>query len=91
MQELEVTWDRIVPICWLIVWRLFVGSIFIGTILLILIAPIFETIFPGASLRFYALALTAARFVSAIIVLVVWWPLVVRMAVRKRYQGSGLS
>ena len=82
MQELEITGSRIASVWWLLMWRGWLGGLVIGC----------SVAYPvGYGLRYFlpdslfnpiygivGVAIPAAIFF-------VWWPIVVRMALQKRY------
>jgi hypothetical protein len=78
MQELEVTWGRVLSVFWLIFWRGMVGAVIIGAVIGFVIG--------------FAVGLSGAQMnplVSAIpsgIAGVVWYLAVIRMALKKQYK-----
>ena len=89
MQELKQTWDRIGPIWWLIIWRALAGSIAIG----IFIGLLFSVLSIVSNQSFSSMVTTfaIARIVVAALILFVWWPNVMRMALKKKYHGFRIA
>ena len=79
MQELEASWSRALRVWWLIMWRGSLGGLVFGAIAGFVLG--FFGALAGMSLEMIQLA-------SAIlggIIGIVWFVIVVRMALRKRY------
>jgi hypothetical protein len=79
MQELQITWPRIISVWWLIVWRISIGSMIISVVINTFIYSI------DAMLH---LSTTSHIFISVIISLPIqaaWSIIVVRMAMKRKY------
>lgn len=79
MQELELTWQRTLSIWWLIVWRGLVGSILLGGLVGFIVA------FVGGMMHLPTDTMTLASQILGLGVGLVWWSVVVRMALGKQY------
>ncbi len=79
MQELEPTWPRVVRVWWLISWRSMVGAMLLGEaagfVLGIVVAPLHLPKQIG----------TVSGGVMGGIIGLVWFVVVIRMALRKKY------
>jgi hypothetical protein len=85
MQELEITWERVVRVWWLLVWRGLVGGWLIAIVLAYILG------FAGAAL---GLDLpTTSAFVTGVSALagLAWGLVVTRMALKKSYQEFHLT
>lgn len=79
MQDVEPSWDKVLRIAWLLTWRGLIGGLVIGFLLGYVI---------DLGLGF-ALGQVLDRTAGAalkLVVLLVWWPFVVRMALKRRYR-----
>jgi hypothetical protein len=83
--ELEVTWQRVARIWWLIVWRAMLGGLLIGVILGFIIGFIEGLI--GLSLQTISISGAVAGWLGGL----PWGLVVVRMALRKRYNDFRLA
>ena len=85
MQELAITWQRVIRIWWLITWRAFVGSW--------ILAMIFG--FVVGVLHYAALVDTQLSYISSVVVGWFlgfgWLIVVVRMALNKKYTDFRLA
>lgn len=79
MQDVEPGWDKVLRIVWLLTWRGLVGGIVIGFLLGLAINMVLGLGF-GMGLS------TNANAMMGAMVMLVWWPFVVRMALKKRYR-----
>ena len=84
MQELEQSWDRVLPIWWFIIWRAVIGTIVISlgiALLFRLIGSIVPIDLPDDHyLHLIAIFFQIARILILAGISLVWWPNVVRMA-----------
>ena len=81
MRELDVTWDRVIGVWWLLMWRSALGVLVIE-----LVAGIIGYI-TGAE----ALDEHTGFIVFGGVAAVTIWPIVIRMALRKKYQGFRIA
>jgi hypothetical protein len=83
MQELEITWERLASIWWLVMWRGMIGGAAFGACVTFVIAlpAVFSPNFPLSPF------VTIAGIVGPAATLLVAWPVVIRMALTKNYQG----
>lgn len=79
MQDLEPSWDKVLRIAWLLTWRGLFGGLAIGFLLGYVVDL-------GLGLAMGHILDRTAGAVMKLLVLLVWWPVVVRMALRKRYR-----
>jgi len=79
MQDVEPSWDKVLRIAWLLTWRGLLGGLAIGFLLGYVIDM-------GLGLALGQVLDRTASAVLKLIVLLVWWPFVVRMALKKRYR-----
>jgi hypothetical protein len=80
MQTLEFDWHHVIKIWWLILWRTVVGGALIGFALGLVVG--FTWTFTT-----HTLLPQWASLATGGVVYLVWGPIVVRMALRKHYQG----
>lgn len=89
MQELEPTWERVVSVWWLVVWRGVLGALLIGAAVGFVIG-VAGTI--AASM--FGFPVEPVRQVSSVaggIVGLGWGLVVVRMALEKRYKDFRIA
>jgi len=79
MQDVELGWDKVLRVAWLLIWRGLFGGLVIGFLL-------GYAIDLGLGLIFGQVLDRAAGALLKLVVLLVWWPFVVRMALKKRYR-----
>jgi hypothetical protein len=79
MQELEITWPRILRIWWLMVWRGLIGGVVLGFIIGFVIG------FIGAMLGFPEKEIIIFNVILGLLWGFAWAMVVTRMALRKRY------
>ena len=95
MEELAQSWDRIGPIWWLIIWRGVVGSLVIVFVLSQGIGFLVGLIPANFSDDHYWHSLTILTQISRILIVtaayLVWWPNVIRMALKKHYSGFRIA
>jgi hypothetical protein len=84
MREIQPGWNEIVRITWLLLWRAAAGG-FVMSFLLGLIVNSAALFTVGAILG------TGTNLAIGILVALLWWPQVVRMALKKRFQGFRLA
>jgi hypothetical protein len=85
VQEVEVTVGRLASIAWLFIWRGFVGALLIGAVVagaVHLTATAFDM--PGRHVA-------RASLVGGLLVGLVWYFAVVRMALAKRYRDFRIA
>ena len=84
MQEIQPGWQQILSIFWLLIWRGalggFVISFALGLALNLILALIFKIQFG-----------TIANLLIGLVIGLIWWPFVVRMALRKEYRGFRIA
>jgi ABC-type Fe3+-siderophore transport system permease subunit len=85
MQELEVTWRRVMGVWWLVAWRSVVGAVLIGAAIGFVIGSV------GALAGIPEQSLTILGTAAGAIVGLVWAIVVVRMALRKQYSDFRLA
>jgi hypothetical protein len=78
MQDLDLAWDKVLRVAWLLTWRGLFGGLAIGFLLGYLIDL-------SLGLGLGKVLDPTAGAVLKLVVLLVWWPFVVRMALKKRY------
>ena len=81
MQELDVTWDRVIGVWWLVMWRSVVGIWAIEMI---------------AGIIGYAMGRKAPDDITSLMVFgglgaITIWPIVIRMALRTKYHGFRIA
>jgi hypothetical protein len=85
LQELEITWERIISVWWLIVWRGVLGAVSIGFVVGFIM---------GAVMGAAGVPLQTIQSVSGIVGLFIglaWGIVVTRMALQKKYKGFRLA
>jgi hypothetical protein len=85
MQELEVTWGRVVSVWWLLAWRGLLGSLLIGTAVGFVIG--LAGFAAGISLEAVNVLSTAAGAAVGLL----WAMVVARMALKKQYREFRLA
>jgi hypothetical protein len=78
LQELEVTFSRVISVWWLLVWRSMLGAVVFGGIAGFIVGVAFGVLQLPFDSRFPGIAGAIAGFV--------WFIVVVRMALRKKYE-----
>jgi hypothetical protein len=84
MREIEPGWNEIDRVTWLLLWRAVAGG-FVMSFLLGLIVNSAALFVLGRILG------TQANLVIGVAVALIWWPQVVRMALKKRFRGFRLA
>jgi hypothetical protein len=85
MQELEITWGRVMSVWWLVAWRSGVGAVLLGAAIGFVIG------FIGALAAVPVQTITVLSTAAGAIVGLVWAIVVVRMALRKHYGDFRLA
>lgn len=73
-----------IAICWLLIWRGALGGAFLGFVLGLVANLI-------SGLAFGVVLGTTANMLAGIAVALLWWPVVVRMALRKKYKAFRIA
>ena len=79
MQELDVTWQRVLSVWWLVVWRAALGGAIFGALVGFIIG------FIGAIIGVSTQMITLSSAIVGAIANLAWSLFVVRMALRKKY------
>ena len=79
MQDVEPGWDKVMRVVWLLTWRGLLGGVAIGFILGLAINM-------GLGLGFGVMLNANINGAMGLVVMLIWWPFVVRMALKKRYR-----
>ena len=79
MQDVDSGWDKVLRIAWLLTWRGLFGGLAIGFLLGYMVDL-------GLGLGWGKVLDPSANAMMKLVVLLVWWPFVVRMALKKRYR-----
>jgi hypothetical protein len=85
MQELEVTWGRVISVWWLLAWRGTLGAVLIGAVVGFIIG------FIGALAGVQQETITSLSTIAGAIVGLGWAIVVVQMGLRKRYGDFRLA
>jgi hypothetical protein len=86
MNELEITWPRVVRVWWLLLWRGLLGGVVLGALAGFLIG------FGGVNFGAWTVqTITAVASGAGYLVGLVWALIVVRMALKKRYSEFRLA
>jgi hypothetical protein len=93
VQELEITWRRVISIAWLIVWRGAIGGLLLGALIGGIIGFIIGIV--GAVMHAQrdqvAPIVTIITGTGGAVFGLFWYCVVVRMALRKRFNGFRLA
>ena len=84
MREIEPGWNEIIRITWLLIWRAVLGGFGTGFVLGLIVNLI-------AGYAFGVMMSSGVNLAIGLVVALIWWPIVVRMALRKRFQGFRLA
>ena len=84
MQEVQPGWKEVAAITWLLIWRGALGGFAIGFVLGLIVNLVMGFAF-GKILG------SQLNLSIGLIIALVWWPLVVRMALGKRYRGFRIA
>jgi hypothetical protein len=79
MQQVDLTWPRVVSVWWLIVWRGAVGALVLGAAAGFVIGIV--GFFLGISEQVPIISGLAGALIS-----IAWWIIVIRMALKKEYK-----
>jgi hypothetical protein len=80
MQDVEPGWERIFSVCWLLIWRGVLGGAAIGFVLGLIVNMVL-------GLGFGVVLGSTANLAMGAVTSLIWWPFVVRMALRKSYRA----
>jgi hypothetical protein len=84
MQEVELGWDPVSRIAWLLLWRGAFGGFLISFVLGLIINL-------GMGMGFGIMLSTNVNMAMGVIVALAWWPFAVRMALKKRYANFRIA
>ena len=84
MREIQPGWDEILRITWLLIWRAMLGGFAMGFVLGIVVNL-------TAVYAFGTYLNSETNLAIGLVVALVWWPQVVRMALKKRFKGFRLA
>jgi hypothetical protein len=84
MREIQPGWSEILRITWLLIWRAMLGGFAMGFVLGIIVNM-------TALYAFGTMLGSETNLVIGLMVAILWWPQVVRMALRKRFKGFRLA
>lgn len=79
MHEIEPGWEQVLSIWWLLILRGALGGFAIGFVIGLILNL-------GTAFGFGAVLGTAGNLAVGVVLGLVWWPFVVRMALRKKYK-----
>jgi hypothetical protein len=85
MQELELTWKRVIAVWWLVAWR---GTL--GAVLLAVAGGAVDGAFAGAMGATPKAVFWTLQIITGVLG-IIWMMFVVRMALRKRYSDFRLA
>ena len=84
MREIQPGWNEILRITWFLLWRIILGGVGIGFVLGLIV-----NLAAG-----YAFGVTLGQELNlriGLVVALIWWPIVVRMVLNKRFRGFRLA
>jgi hypothetical protein len=84
VSDSDLLWEDIFRVAWLLFWRGFAGGIVIGFVLGLAINL-------ALAYGFRVVLGSQVNAAMGALVMLVWWPIVVRMALKKRYRGFRLA
>jgi hypothetical protein len=84
MQEIELGWDQVARIAWLLLWRGALGGFALSFALGLAINL-------GLGMGLGIMLSTNVNMAMGVIVALLWWPFAVRMAFRKRYANFRIA
>ncbi len=84
MSGSDLLWENIFRVAWLLFWRGLAGGIVIGFVLGLVINL-------ALAYGFHVVLGSQINAAMGAIVMLIWWPIVVRMALKKRYRGFHLA
>lgn len=79
MQEIEPGWEQVLSIWWLLIWRGVLGGFAIGFVIGLILNF-------GTAFGFGAVLGTTGNLLVGVVLGLIWWPFVIRMALRKKYK-----
>ena len=79
MQDVETSWEQIISVCWLLIWRGVFGGAAIGFVLGLIVNLVL-------GLGFGVVLGSNVNLAMGVVTSLIWWPFVVRMAL-KRMRG----
>jgi len=80
MREIQPGWNEILRITWLMIWRAVLGGFALGFVLGLIVNL-------AAAYGFGAMMGPQVNLAIGLAVALIWWPQVVRMMLKKRFQG----
>jgi hypothetical protein len=87
MAELEITWERVVCVWWLVLWRSLIGGFVVG----ICVAAPFVLLAETSGDVLHSPFFTLAGIIGPLAIYFGWWPVVIHMALKKRYSGFRIA
>lgn len=84
MREIEPGWNEVVRITWFLIWRAVLGGFVMGFVLGLIVNL-------TAGYAFGMMMRSEVNLAIGLVVALLWWPMVVRMALKKRFQGFRLA
>jgi len=84
MREIEAGWNEVIRITWFLIWRAVLGGFVMGFVLGLIVNL-------AAGYAFGILMRSEVNLAVGLVVALLWWPVVVRMALKKRFQGFRLA
>lgn len=84
MSDGNLSWDSVLRVAWLLFWRGLVGGIAIGFVLGFCVNLVL-------AYAFHVVLGSSMNAAMGAIVMLLWWPVVVRMALRKRYRDFRIA
>lgn len=79
MQDVDPSWDKMLRIVWLLTWRGLAGGMAISFLLGLVINL-------GLGVGLGVVLSPRVNAAMGVVVMLAWWPFVVRMALKKRYR-----
>ena len=84
MREIEPGWNEILRITWFLIWRAVLGGFVMGFVLGLIVNL-------SAGFAFGVMMRSEVNLAIGLVVALLWWPMVVRMALKKRFQGFRIA
>lgn len=84
MREIQPGWGEILRITWLLIWRAMLGGFAMGFVLGIIVNMV-------AVYVFGVLINSEVNLAIGLAVALLWWPQVVRMALKKHFKGFRIA
>ena len=84
MRETQSGWNEILRITWFLLWRIVLGGIAIGFALGLIVNLV-------AGYGFGVLLGPQINLRIGMLVALIWWPVVIRMLLKKRFRGFRLA